>query len=132
MNAVAAPHLLDVTLQHCEQFAQLPLAFGGVVRAFDAVMYMRVDQFFRERFQPAPGGDDLREDFRAVAIFVQHPLDGTELAGDFAHADDGGAAFLLGMLMTVFLVHAGRLRASGSFVKNALANMGYGGMLLTL
>ena len=91
-----------------------------------------MDQLFRQRLQPSAGGDDLREDFRADAILVQHPLDGTKLAGDLAHADNRGAAFLLGMLMTVFLVHAGRLRASGSFVKNALANMGYGGMLLTL
>ena len=116
--------LFHVTLQHHEQLAQFPLTFRRAVRLLDSVMHMGVNQFFGERFQPAPGGDDLREDFRAVAIFVQHPLDGPELAGDLAHANDGGAAFLPGVLMTGFFAHAGRLRDAGSFVKKGMVAMG--------
>ena len=131
-NKVSPARLLHVTLQHREQLAQLPLPFRRAVRLLDAVMDVRMNQLFREGFQAAPGGDDLGEDFRAVAILIQHPLDGAELAGDLAHADDGGAAFLPGVLMTVFFAHAGMLRAADGFVKKWIADKGYGGMLLSL
>ena len=84
------------------------------------------------RRQGAPGGVERGEGSRGVAILVQHPLECTELSGDLAYAYNRGAAVLLWMLMAVFLVHAGRLRASGSFVKNALSDMGYGGISLFL
>ena len=45
-------------------------------------------QFFRERFQTAPGGDDLEEDFHTVAVLVDHSFDRFELTDDLAHADD--------------------------------------------
>jgi hypothetical protein len=47
-----------------------------------------MNQFFRERFQAAPGGDDLEEDFRTVAVLVDHSFDGVKLADDLAHPDD--------------------------------------------
>ncbi len=125
----AARALLDVALQHREQFAQLLPPFGGALRLLDAMVEVRVNQGFRQRLQPAAGGHELREDFRAVTVFIEHPLDAVELAHDFADTDDGSAAFLLGMMVMVF-GHAGRIRSFRAPVKNGCRRMGYGGMCL--
>ena len=130
-RVVTDANLFHVTLEDREQFPQFLPAFRRVLSAFDAMMGVRMNQFFGERFQAATGGDDLREDFRAVAIFVQHPFHRVELADDFAHPDNRGAALLFGMVMMVF-GHAQSVRAAGSFVKKRLANKGYGGMILLL
>ena len=74
------------------------------------MMRVGMNQLFGQRFQPAPGGDNLREDFRAVAVFVQHPLDRVELTDNFAHPDNRGAALLFGMVMMVF-GHGGSIAA---------------------
>ena len=74
------------------------------------MMGVGMNQFFGQRFQAAAGGDDLRQDFRAVAILVQHPLHGVELADDFADPDNRGAALLFGMVMMVF-GHGGSIAA---------------------
>src|SRR5678815_1970127 len=94
--------LLNIPLQHREQLPQLPPPFRRVLSALDAVMGVGMNQLFSQRFQPAPGGDDLRQDFRAISIFGQHLLHGVELADDFAHSHNRGAAFLFGMVMVVF------------------------------
>ena len=52
------------------------------------MMSVRMDQLFGERFQATPSGDDLEQNFRTVAILVDHSLDGVELADDLAHPDD--------------------------------------------
>ena len=70
-------------------------------RAFDAMMGVRMNQLFGERFQAAPGGDDLGEDFRAVAIFVQHPFHRVELTDDLADADNGSTAALTKKLFAI-------------------------------
>ena len=82
------PHLLDVTLQNRKQLAQFPPALCRCARLLDAVTSVRMNQFFRERFQTAPGGHDLDEDFYTVAVFVDHSFDGVKLADDLAHPDD--------------------------------------------
>ena len=91
------------------------------------MMRVGMDQFFGQRLQPAPGGNDLRQDFRAVPVFVQHPLDGVELADDFAHADNRGAALLFGMVVIVFR-HGGSIGGESGSVKNWLTKKGYGGI----
>lgn len=47
-----------------------------------------MNQFFGERFQPAPGGNDLEEDLYTFVVLVDHSFDGIELADDLAHPDD--------------------------------------------
>ncbi len=89
-----------------------------------------MNQFFRERFQAAPGGDDLEKDFRTVAVLVDHSFDGVELADDLAHPDDRRAAFFFGMPLDEFPGHGARLRTIVRFVKKELDMMGYGGMRL--
>jgi len=47
-----------------------------------------MNQFLGERFQTAPGGDDLEEDVHAIAVFVDHSFDGVELTANFANPDN--------------------------------------------
>ena len=91
------------------------------------MMRVGMNQLFGQRFQPAPGGDNLREDFRAVPVFVQHPFDGVELTDNFAHPDNRGAALLFGMMMMVFR-HGGSISGESRTVKNWLTNKGHGGI----
>ena len=125
------PHLsaslLDVTLQHRQQFGQFSPTLRRTVRALDAVVDVRVNQFFGQRFQATTGGNDLRENLRAVAVLFQHPLDGPELADHFADTQNGGAAFFFWMLM-VFVSHTARVSGIAALVKNGLRSMGYGGI----
>jgi len=79
-----------------------------------------MNQFFRERFQAAPSGYDLEENFRTVAVLVDHSLDGVELADNLAHSDDFGAAFFFGVLVFAFPDHFVRLRPTGRFVKKGV------------
>ena len=91
------------------------------------MMRVGMNQLFGQRLQPAARGDDLREDFRAVAVLVQHPLHGVELADDFAHPDNRGAALLFGMAVIVFR-HSGSIRGESGNVKNWFTDKGYGGI----
>ena len=91
------------------------------------MMRVGMNQLFRQRFQPAAGGDNLRQDFRAVPVLVQHPLHGVELADDFAHPDNRGAALFYGMVMFVFR-HGATISGEVGSVKNGLTNKGYGGI----
>ena len=111
--------LLDVAFQHGEKFGQLPPAFRRAVRVLDAMVDVRVNQLFRQRFQAATGRNDLREDLRAVPVLLQHPLDCAELAGDLANPDNGSAALFLRMLVT-FIGHAARITGIAASVKNGL------------
>ena len=86
-----------------------------------------MNQLFRQRFQTASRGNDLRENLRAVSVLFQHPLYGPELADDFANADNGSAAIFLGMLVVV-VGHAVRISGVAALVKNGLSAMGYGGI----
>jgi len=58
------------------------------MRLRNAMMSMRMNQFLGERFQTAPGGDDLEEDVHAIAVFVDHSFDGVELTANFANPDN--------------------------------------------
>ena len=69
----------------------------------------------------------MREDLRTVPIFVQHPLDGVQLADDFSHADNRGAALLFGMVVMIFR-HGGSIRGEGRAVNNHLTTKGDGGI----
>ena len=79
-----------------------------------------MNQFFRERFQTAPGGHDLEKDFHTIAVLGDHSFDGIELADDLAHPDDRGAAFFFGMPMAAFPGHGARLPAIGRLVKKGV------------
>lgn len=80
--------LFHVALQHRQQLLEFPPAFRRVLRAFDAMMRVAMNELFGQRFQPATGGNDLRKDFRAVTVFVQHPFHGVELSDDFPNTDN--------------------------------------------
>ena len=71
----------------------------------------------------------MRQDFRAVPVFVQHPLDGIELADDFAHPDNRGTAFLFGMMVMVFR-HGKNISGERSSVKNWLTEEGVWGYMV--
>ena len=88
---------------------------------------VRMNQLFSQRFQPAAGGDDLRQDFRAIPIFIQHPLHGLELSDDLADANNRGMALLLRVMMLVFW-HAQIIRGNRGGVKKRLTKKGYGGI----
>ena len=56
-----------------------------------------MNQRFRQRLDGLAGGNQLHEDFRAVAVFLQHPLDGVHLADDAAHPELLGVSLAAGM-----------------------------------
>ena len=126
-----APRLLHVTLQHREQLPKLPSAFFGILGAFNAMMRVGMDQFFSQRLQAAPGGDDLHQNLRAVAVFIQHPLHRVELSDDLADADNRRSALLFRMVVMIFR-HMRSVTALARFVKKTLVHIGYGGMVLLL
>jgi hypothetical protein len=70
-----------------------------------------MNQFFRERFQTTPSGDDLDKDFYTVEVLVDHSFDGVELADDLAHPDDRSAALFFGMSMRLVSSHGATLHA---------------------
>ena len=93
--------LLDVTLQHGQQLAQLSLSICWVLRVLDAVMDVGMNQPLSERFQPTSRRDDLRQNFAAIAILFQHAFDGGELARDLSGTHDRGAPFFGRMDMRI-------------------------------
>ena len=96
---------------------------GLVAGVFNAVMDVRVNQFFRERFQAPAGRYDLGKNFCTIPIFLQHAFHGIELADDFANAHNESALFFFWMVM-----HGGSIRSDERRVKNLMTNKGYGGI----
>lgn len=78
---------------------------GRLAGVFNAVMNVRVNQFFGERFQAAPGRYDLGENFCAVSILLQHAFYGMKLADNLPDSDNESALFLFWMVM-----HSGSIR----------------------
>ncbi len=70
---------------------------GGVLGLLNTVVKVRMDEFLSERLQAFAGGDDLHEDFRTIAVGIEHSLNGGELSGHFAGSEDKGLAFGGGM-----------------------------------
>lgn len=64
------------------------LGVGGVLGFLDAVVEVGVDEFLGKGFKAFASGDDLHEDFGAIAVGVEHSLNGGELSADFAGAED--------------------------------------------
>ena len=64
---------------------------------FDAVCQVGLNQLFRQGLDGFARRYQLHENFRAVAVFIQHPLDGVHLADDAAHPQLLGVAFAAGM-----------------------------------
>ncbi len=91
------------------------------------MMRVRMNQLFGQRLQATTGGDDLRQDFRAIPVFVQHSLDSIELTDNFAHPDDQGAVLFFWMVMIVFR-HGGSISGESGSVKNWFTNKGHGGI----
>lgn len=89
--------LFDVTLQHDQKFLQLLSSFRRRMGVLNAVLHVRVDQSFRQRLDGLSRGHQLHEDFRAVAVFLQHPLNGVHLSDDAAHPNLLGIALAPGM-----------------------------------
>lgn len=123
--------LFHVTLQHREQFPKLPSTLFGILSAFDTMMRVGVDQFFSQRLQAAAGGDDLHQNLRAVAVFIQHPLHRVKLSDDLTDANDRRVALLFRMVVMIFR-HNRSVTALARLVKKRLVPIGYGGILLTL
>lgn len=95
--------LFDVTLQHDQKFLQMLAAFCRGVGVFDAVLHVGVNQGFRQGLDSFARGHQLHEDFRAVAVFLQHPLNRVHLADDATHPEFLGVALTAGMTV---LFHA--------------------------
>lgn len=95
--------LLDITLQHGQKFTQTLAAFRLRVGVLDAVLHVRMDQRFRKRLDGFARGHQLHEDFRAVAVFFQHPLNRVHLADDPPHPQFLGVTLAAGMTV---LFHA--------------------------
>lgn len=81
------PPLLDISFQNREQFPKFALPFGGVGCAFDAIMRVLMDDDLGKRLESLARGNNLSQDFRAVDVFVDHALDGCQLARDFPQAN---------------------------------------------
>ena len=89
--------LFNITLQDDEQIMQLSFPFGLRLRAFDAMMKMGVNQIFCQRFERLARRNQLHEYLRTIAVFLQHPLNGVQLADDATNTDLLRAAFTAGM-----------------------------------
>ncbi len=60
--------------------------FRRRVCVLDAMLQVGMNQIFGQRLEGLARRDKLHEDFRAVAVLGQHPLDGVQLADDAANA----------------------------------------------
>lgn len=97
-----------------EEFAEAALAFGGLLSALNAVVEVGVNDFFGEGLEGFAGGDELGEDFGAIALALDHALDAVELADDFSDAGLEGFCFFLGVMMEV-VCHGGEIQEGGDF-----------------
>ena len=61
-------------------------AFRRRVCVLDTVLHVGMNQRLGQRLEGFPGRNQLHEDLGAVAVRVQHPLDGVQLADDAADA----------------------------------------------
>jgi hypothetical protein len=90
---------LDVALEDGHKLFQLFRAVFAVARFFDAMVQVGVNELFGKRLNGAAGGDELGQDFRAIAILVEHALDSIQLAGDPAETQDIASALFQRMMM---------------------------------
>lgn len=105
--------LFDVALQHDQKFLQMLAAFRRRVGVFNAMLHVGMNQFFGERLQTFAGRHQLRQDFHAVAVFVQHAFNGVKLPDHLAHAQFQGFPLIRRMLVSVAF-HGGRIREAGN------------------
>lgn len=66
----------------------------------------------------------MREDLRAIAVFLQHSFNGGELARDFADPDNGRPALVFGVV--VVFGHAATVAHEAKVVKNPFEKRGMG------
>jgi len=86
-----------------------------------------MNELFGERLDGTTSGNELSEDFRAVAVLVEHFLDPVQLADNFAEAQDVGLPLFSGMM--VLVRHGDSLREMDcQCERKALPSMGYGGI----
>lgn len=116
----------DISFKDCQQFLQFLFPLCLRMSVLDAMVQMRMNQFFGKRFQPPTSGDDLRKYFGAVSIFGKHTFDGIELTRYFPHSNNGGLPLRFGMLMVV-LSHFDKISHFWLRVKKALAQYGVWG-----
>jgi hypothetical protein len=93
------PRLLHVAFQHSEQFVQLASAVLGIGRTLDALVGVLVNDHLGKGLQRLARGDHLHEHLGAIAVRLDHSLNGGELPADLAQSQEEGALFLGGMLV---------------------------------
>ena len=122
--------LFDVAFEDGEEFVEFALGFLGVGGTGDAVVGVLMDDNAGEGFEGFAGGDDLGEDVDAVAVVVDHALDGLQLADDFAQAQFQGAFFLRTVHMVGGRGHAETVGHDYVFEKFLVYDKGIGGIAL--
>ena len=96
--AVAVPDgSLYIAFQDRKQLPQFLPGFGRVLGRFNAMVQVGVNDFFREGFQSFSGGNKLHENLRAIAVLVNHRLDGCQLPRDPTDPVAESFAFIVGM-----------------------------------
>lgn len=79
--------LFDVALQHHQELLQPLSALRWRVGLLDAMLHVGMNQILRKRLECLSRGDQLHQNFRTVAIRVEHPFDGVQLTDDPAHSE---------------------------------------------
>ena len=99
--------LFDVAFQDNQQFLQLLSSLRWRVGVFDAMSHVGMNQVFRQRLDGFARGYELHEDFRTVAVLVQHPLNGVHLADNAAHPNFLRVTLAAGMAVRFHLHRIG-------------------------
>ena len=92
---------LDIPFQNLEQFPQFSPGIACLLCAFNAVMEVGMDQFFRKGFQGFSRGDELHQNIRAVLVVPDHGVDGVQLPRDAVNPIAERLALFFGMRAVV-------------------------------
>jgi hypothetical protein len=79
-----ARQLADIPLEHRDQRAEVAPALGGILHIFDAIVGVRMNDLFSQRFEGAARGNDLVQDFSAIRILGYQSFHSLYLAADFS------------------------------------------------
>jgi hypothetical protein len=82
-------------MENSNERAKVPPALGWIFHIFDAIAGVGMNDFFTERFQGVPGGDDLVENISAIRILRDQSFKRLNLAPDLAEPKNEGVLFAL-------------------------------------
>jgi hypothetical protein len=82
-------------MENGDERAKVSTALGRIFHVFDAIASVGMNDFFTERFQGVPGGDDLVENIRAIRILRDQSFKRLNLAPDLAEPKNEGVLFAL-------------------------------------